>query len=1025
MRIKTHPLKVERELRGWSQARVAEAVGTNVRTVIRWEQGKSVPYPYYREQLCALFGKNARELGLLSEENTPDEESVEPEETGSQGIQQGQGNADTSSVSFTPSLPFLPPVAPASTAPNGAFSTSTTTMMLPTMSSSHDEMQALVNAFLLWKVPPVFTPLIGRERELNDIKALLANDHVRLVTLTGAAGTGKTQLSIQLAHELSLLFTSGICFVHMTTSEAEQVMPLIARELELHDEKLPAREQVKQFLHDKHVLLVLDNFEQVVQAASELEDLLTACPSVKLLVTSRVVLHTASEYQYRVLPLTIPNLKERFDHYTIEHYPAVELFVQRARALLPTFQVTESNATIIAEICVRLDGLPLAIELAAARIRLMPLPMLLSRLSQSLEVLTKGLPTLPERQQTLRGAIRWSYDLLDEDEQYLFRVMSVFVDSFALEHAESFFAILSARQRASHSKGLDVLNGLDSLVDESLLYTSVSTSDVQEPRLAMLEAIREYGRESLVEHGEMEHVQQAYASCYLEFAEKAAQELSGSQQVQQAAWLERLECEHAHLRAAMEWMLLPGQDEQVGEVHSQRQEMALRLCNALSKFWLIHGHLREGWAFIEQVLSRYKGQVTLALAQVCAFGAQIVMRLGNLDRAEALLEQSKGYYETLDDRGRVAEVMRLLGWIAHQKGQALQAYYLYEQALALYKEQGQEQGIANTLLNMAFILETSGDYQRARILLEEVVTRQRALKNTSGTFSALYQLAEVLLGGEEYPPFHRIRALLKEGLALAEESGNRMGVASIQGLLGRLAFQEGNLVEARSLLEQCLLFYREGGDMQVTGQYIVALAGVALAEGKNMEAQSLLEESMAIAKSIEEKTELVAVVLEGMAQLAVTQNNHPWAVRLLTVAERWREEIQIHEMPGQLAAHERELAQVREFLGKKAYDALRDEGRAMSPDEALSARYKLFPEQQSAMLMTHPRKKTSAYPAGLSAREVEVLRLVSQGMSDAEVAEQLKLSTRTVTTHLTSIYNKIGISSRAAAVRFAAEHHLL
>ena len=773
------------------------------------------------------------------------------------------------------------------------------------------------------------------------------------------------------------------------------------------------------------MLLVLDNFEQVVQAASELEDLLTACPFIKLLVTSRVVLHIASEYHYRVLPLALPNVKERLDVFAIERTPAVELFVQRARSLLPTFQITASNASTIADICVRLDGLPLAIELAAARVRLMPLPLLLSRLSQSLELLTKGLPTLPERQQTLRSAIRWSYDLLDEDEQYLFRVLSVFVDSFALEHAEAVFAILSAEKQDQHHKALNVLNGLDSLVDKSLLYSSVSASDVQEPRLAMLEAIREYGREQLIAHGELDDVQYAYAECYLDIAEKAEQVLSSSQQTQQAAWLKRLEQEYVHLRATMEWMLSTTPHSLGEDISMQRQEMALRLSNALSKFWLTHGHLREGWMFIEQALMRYEGAVTSTLAQVCSVGAQIVMRLGYIDRAASLLEQSKAYYETLGDRGNMAANIRLLGWIAHQKNQTLQAYYLYEQALALFREQGQEQGIANTLLNMAFIMQTRGDYQQARILLEEVVTRQRALQNTSGTFSALYQMAEVLLGGEEHPPFQKIRALLNEGLALADASGNRMGVASMQGLLGRVALQEGKLDEARSLLHQCLLFYREGGDMQVTGQYIAVLGNVALAEGKYAEAQSLFEESMSLAKGIEEKTELVAVALEGMAQLAMQQGNHLWAVRLRAVAARWRDDNQMYEMPGQVAAHERDLVQAQEFLGKKAYDALWREGHAMSPDEAISARYALLPDQQAATLTTRSRKKTSSYPAGLSAREVEVLRLVSQGLSDAEVAEQLQLSTRTVTTHLTSIYNKIGISSRAAAVRFAAEHHLL
>ncbi len=977
-KIKTHPLKMERELRGWSQAKVAEAVGTNIRTVIRWEQGQTLPFPFYRERLCALFGKNARELGLLTDSD---------EHSGEQDTFQSER-------------------------PEHAVSE------LPLAHSTPDP------STTFWKVPPVLLPLIGRSGEIAEIKALLTSPEVHLLTLLGTGGIGKTRLSIQLAHEIWPLFADGICFVALTAvGDPEQVVPSIAHELNLSDESIPPVERVQRFLRDRQMLLVLDNFEQVVQAVTALEQLLVACPCVKILVTSRVVLHSALEQQYRLSPLAVPDLHNLPDSVSIAQYPSIALFVQRASTLLPTFQVTAANAATLADICVRLDGVPLAIELAAARIKLLPPHMLLPRLSQSLQVLTKGQPTLPARQQTLRNTIRWSYDLLDADEQHLFRLLSVFVGGFTLGIIESMFAGVMEGTRGSMTTALD---GLDSLIDKSLLQLAEPSDELEEqgePRLEMLETIREYGRECLLEHGEMEFARQKHAWCYLKLAEEAAQELQGTQQMK---WLERLEQEHGNLQAAMEWMMEQANAPCTLQGTTDRNIMALRMGNASGTFWLSRGYLAEGWRFMEQALGAYKGEATPVLASAYVFAAQLIMRLGNLERAEMLAARGIESYRVLGDRANLAGALRMAGWIAHQRNQVARAYSLYEQSLALFKELDLHRGVAYTMLNMAFILQRQGDCVQAAIMLEEVVIRQRALKNKAGIVNALYQLAQVLFGAEEHPPVQRIRSLLNEGLEMAEELGESRGAASIRGLAGWVAFSQGSLTEARSLVEECLRFYKQGGDREITGQYLAILGEIVTAEGDYKTARSLFEESLAVEKELGERTEIAAVALEGIAQLAIRQGDHRWAVRLWAIAAQVREEIQVAMMPGQRPAHERAVEQARLFLGDKAFTALWNDGQALSVDEVWSARHRILPYSQEADVNLHPsKKKSTLYPAGLSAREVEVLRLVAQGMSDAQVAKQLIISTRTVTTHLTSIYNKLGINSRSAAVRFAADHHLL
>jgi predicted ATPase len=401
----------------------------------------------------------------------------------------------------------------------------------------------------LWKVPAILTPLVGREQDVAAICTLLSRPEVRLLTLLGVGGIGKTRLIIQVASQLRERFADGVCFVGLASiRDPSLVISSIAHELGLLEGGAqPLVETVTTWLRDKQFLLLLDNFEQIVSAAPLVEDLLAACHRLVILVTSREVLRLSAEHLFPVPPLALPDLAQYTGQEELAQYAAVSLFLQRAQAIKPDFTLTRANGRALAELCVRLDGLPLALELAAARIRLLPPQALLTRLSQRFQVLTGGSRTLPERQQTLRNTIQWSYDLLNEQEQGLFRRLSVFAGGSTLEAAE---AVCSAGSDAATGMGGWVLDGVTSLIDKSLLQQTVQEGE--EPRLAMLETIREYGRECLESLEEAEVIQHAHAAYYLALAEETEPKMTGTGR---GRLLEQLQREHENLRAALAWLM--------------------------------------------------------------------------------------------------------------------------------------------------------------------------------------------------------------------------------------------------------------------------------------------------------------------------------------------------------------------------------------------------------------------------------------------------------------------------------------
>ncbi len=405
------------------------------------------------------------------------------------------------------------------------------------------------------------------------------------------------------------------------------------------------------FLRDKQLLLLLDNLEQVLGAASQVTDLLTACPKLKVLVTSRFVLHVRGEQEFVVPPLAVPDPKHVPDLATLSQYEAVALFIARTQAVKPDFQLTHANASTIVEICIRLDGLPLAIELAAVRSKLLPPQDLLARLGQRLAVLTSGARDLPARQQTLRNTIAWSYHLLEAQEQQLFRQLSVFVGGCTLEAIEAVCMTLG-------DEAGGVFDAVASLIDKSLLQRT--KQEGEEPRLVMLETIREYALECLATSGETELVRHAHAAYYLQLAEGVPEMFGAGEQI----WLDRLEGEYENLRAAMNWLLKRPEHREVRE----SIEMSLRLGAALWWFWLTRGHRHEGWAFLQRVLAGSEGVAEPARTKVLWATGSLAAWLGHFARAEALCQESLALAQQIGDTEGMRNALFQLAFVADSKG---------------------------------------------------------------------------------------------------------------------------------------------------------------------------------------------------------------------------------------------------------------------------------------------------------------------------------------------------------------------
>jgi predicted ATPase/class 3 adenylate cyclase len=718
-------------------------------------------------------------------------------------------------------------------------------------------------------LPAQVTGFVGRQRELAEARRLLERAEVRLLTLTGPGGTGKTRLAIQAAAELVEAFPDGVIFVGLApVTDPGLVVPAIAQALGAREAAGQSLlESLAEQVGDRRLLLVLDNFEQVLAAAPVVVELLGACPQLKVLVTSRAALHVSGEQAYPVPPLSLPDQRDATDLQGITASEAVMLFMERAQAVNPSFALTDANAPVVAEICRRVDGLPLAIELAAARSRLLSPRALLARLERRLQLLKGGARDLPARQQTLRATIDWSYALLEAGEQTLFARLAVFAGGCAMEAAEVVCDL---------DGGLDVLAGLEGLVDKNLLQPRDGPDG--DPRVVLLETVREYGLERLAERGEADAVARRHVDYYLGLAERAEPELLGPRQ---GAWYERLEADLDNLRAALAWSL-----------GHREAEVTARLAASILPFWVSRSHANEGLRWLDGAL-KHRGSLSQpALAKALTAKAFLLLQVeANPEQANTLLEESLALFQELGDTTWTVRVVSLLGLAAVRAGDLDRGVALREQALVLARDGADEFNLAMALQNLGSSLLKVGDYARAR-------------------------------------------ALFDESLALSRSVGEPEGIGLALWGLGMVALAEGHHRHASSLLEEALTLARKLGHLSSAASCLADLGVVALHETDYGRAAALFEEGLRLAPQLEGEL-VIAQCLWGVAVVAAAQGQPGRAVCLWGAAAALGG---MPYLPSYLVRplEDRRLAPAKETLGPDAFDMEWTKGHAMRRDDAIA-----------------------------------------------------------------------------------------
>ena len=642
---------------------------------------------------------------------------------------------------------------------------------------------------------------VGRTRELREIRALLRREEVRLLTLTGAAGSGKTRLAVEVTSGFEGKATTAVLVELGRIADAGLVARTIADELGVQERSgHSAHEALLEYLAGRQALLLLDNFEHVQESASFVRELLAGAPGVRLLVTSRAPLGVPEERVYPVPALELPDRAQRPPLPELDGIEAIRLFVDRARAARPDFELSETNAESVIELCVRLDGLPLALELAAARCNLLSPGALLERLGSRLDLL-KAAPGsgLAERQWTLRGAIEWSYDLLPPTEQQLFTSLAVFVAGFTLEAAE----------RVAEQPDLDVLEGIESLLRNNLLTTERAGGD--EPRVGMLETLREYARERLAARGDGEAVRRRHAGFYLVLAEAAEPGLLGPQQRQ---WLERLDSERENIRAALTWAVDAGE-----------AETGLRIASALWRFWQLRNHEQEGREHLEELLALGSGSPrTRAKAQTMIGSLSFV--LGDFETARRVLEESLPVHRRFGD---VRMISSTLGLLSVTGGDADSALALSREALEVVRKGDDPNVEGHALWHVGVALAAVGELDDAERTLEEAVSFARShgdLRSVGSWQKTLAGLA--IIRGDQA----RAWRLTEESLAIHRGLDDVWGVSHSLSSLSFLALEAGDTQTARTLLSDALAIERESGDQPRFANALEMSARLAADDGQ-------------------------------------------------------------------------------------------------------------------------------------------------------------------------------------------------
>jgi predicted ATPase/transcriptional regulator with XRE-family HTH domain len=765
-------------------------------------------------------------------------------------------------------------------------------------------------------LPTILTSLVGREQAVRDIQNLLLQKQVRLLTLTGPPGIGKTRLALQVAVDALEHFEDGVFWVDLApTRDPGAVISTIARSIGVTEaEGMPLTARLVQHVREKRMLLLLDNFEQVLPAAEYVVALLKASPWLKVLLTSRETLSLLSGRQFQVAPLQLPDLAQLANVASVAQSPAVALFVERAQAIKPRFALTQKNVTDVAEICINLDGLPLAIELAAARVAThTPHQIRVALANNGLEVLAAELYDLPPRQQTLYTAIDWSYNLLHSAEQQLFVRLGIFMGSWSLDAAK-------AVCNASEDLIIPALEGLEGLIKKNLvLQQEAPSADDDNPRFGMLETIREYARERLRASGVVAPLQQQYADYYLWLAEQAAPELTGAQQ---QIWLQRLADEYDNLHAVLDWAK-----------ESRQPDLSLRLAAALWRFWYVRGYFSEGRAWLEDALagSTESGQRAIRATVLKGIGS-LAKEQGDYTDAWRYFEQSLALMRAEDDKRGVATLLNNLGVVAYEQSKFTTASRLLQESLAIQRELGNEQGMADALNNLGITAMFQGAYAAAEAFYTESMGLREKLGDTRGYAAVLSNLGIVV---KERGDYAVARSYYERSLAIEQELGDQWSIANSLINLAEIAELVEDYTRASALYSQSQSMCQALGDKRGIAIALCGNGRLTYKKRDYPQAAELFVKSLELYKDQENKRG-IAACLAGLGGVAVAEGEAHRAARLLGAVDSLLKSTKGALDAADQLAYDQHVASTRAQLEAAAFATAWAAGQAMPLDEAIS-----------------------------------------------------------------------------------------